>query len=620
MVSYGTFQQLSERLVNEDGDVRALTEETILNAAGRGSSSGGASVVYSRGRAKSNHRRGGPKPSRRILLIDEVDVFFSRDFYGETYNPGLSLKLDDIAKLQKLAWSMKGGDTKLILPKLHATDAYISLMTTYAGVKKLLDGQILRMIRDLDAWKSSGPEEQFRSYKIIDGKVAYKSGVCYDANISFDYVTLWTYFHEKDVGGVTDAALEEHLGLFIKCGQFSYAEIPKRYEIILGVTGTLVPETRGSPHPLGTFEQAIIRDDYRIRYQTDLPSVFGEKNLTFRENEHVSVQTDEDNFNNAIGMEAEKALHGRAVLIFFESEAKLQAWHDSAYGQRVPPGIMDCIKSDTRDITVRVRKATHSGTVTLLSREHGRGLDFHCSDKTVEQTGGLHVVQTFLSEELSEEIQIRGRTARQKNKGSFQMILLAQDLDKFEITEAEIKQKEQGIFVPAAAPPPPPATTTTAGGASTAPVAAAPPPAPPAPPATGTAAVPATASTQTMYAFLHEKRAAFLEKSAENRREAVRCALVLHNETTRFQKKLVKLELVSTMQTPISVAMRDQCLQFLSGRNVVKAKCRLLCLSDATGSMSHVWTQTQNSIRAMLERVAEISGGGNIEVTCNIGH
>ena len=33
-------------------------------------------------------------------------------------------------------------------------------------------------------------------------------------------------------------------------------------------------------------------------------------------------------------------------------------------------------------------------------------------------------MQAFLSEELSEEIQIKGRTARQTNKGTFMLILL----------------------------------------------------------------------------------------------------------------------------------------------------------------------------------------------------
>jgi len=35
----------------------------------------------------------------------------------------------------------------------------------------------------------------------------------------------------------------------------------------------------------------------------------------------------------------------------------------------------------------------------------------------------VHVIQTFLSEELSEEIQIKGRAARQGQDGSYSMVL-----------------------------------------------------------------------------------------------------------------------------------------------------------------------------------------------------
>jgi hypothetical protein len=198
----------------------------------------------------------------------------------------------------------------------------------------------------------------------------------------------------------------------------------------------------------------------------------------------------------------------------------------------------------------------------------------------VDELGGLHVVQTFLSEELSEEIQIRGRTARQKNKGSFQMILLAKDLEKFEISDDEIEQKRKGLYVP---------VNTDA----------------------SAAALPATSGVpqQTMYEFLHAKRAVFLDKSSVTRREAVWCAKALHDSSAAFQR-----DLLAFSHSP-KQSVKDKCLQFLRGRNIVQAKCRLLCLSDATGSMSSVWDKTQNSIRTMLERISAISGGsGNIEV------
>ena len=625
MVKYGTFQQLSERLINEEGNVRVMTHDLVLG---------------------SKEARAPPAGTakKRILLVDEVDVFFGSSFYGETYNLGASLQLGCIAELQRKAWDMRAGDTKLIMPVLEAMDAYTKLMRDFPHVKGIMEGQLMKMIRDLEAWKNGGRDESYREYKIIEGKVAYKSGVCYDSTISFGYVTLWTYFHEVECKRIAQAALDTNLGLMINCGQFSYAEIPKRYHLILGVTGTLVPEKQGGPHPLGTFEQEIITKDYRIKGQTELPSVFGERNLTFREQEHVSVEKSTDEFNNAIGREVAKALDGRAVLVFFESEAKLDAWQASPYGQRWhSAGAMEVIKSDTMNITLKVRKATHSGQITLLSREHGRGLDFLCNDKKVDDLGGLHVVQTFLSEELSEEIQIRGRTARQMNKGSFQMILLSKDLEKFMVSAADIDLKEKGIFVPvyplekecaichnehtnpeilmcghgfckgcvnalraregADCKCPicrKPITSATAA-AGAAPVA-------------GAEGGAAGAAKQTLYEFLHAKRAVYLDHQSLARREAVRCAKALHCQSSTFQKDLLSLSRMSASQRKKSEEM-SKCIKFLAGRNIKTAKCRLMCLSDATASMQQTWAQTQESIKTMLERITAISGGnGNIEV------
>jgi preprotein translocase subunit SecA len=67
--------------------------------------------------------------------------------------------------------------------------------------------------------------------------------------------------------------------------------------------------------------------------------------------------------------------------------------------------------------------------VTLLTRVFGRGLDFVCRDRELLANGGIHVLQTFLSEALSEEYQIMGRAARQGDPGSYSMILLDQDLE-----------------------------------------------------------------------------------------------------------------------------------------------------------------------------------------------
>ena len=67
-------------------------------------------------------------------------------------------------------------------------------------------------------------------------------------------------------------------------------------------------------------------------------------------------------------------------------------------------------------------------------------------DQKVRSNGGVHVIQTFLSEELSEEIQIKGRTARQGDEGSYSMFLLDSSLAKFNITADSLAKNESRLY------------------------------------------------------------------------------------------------------------------------------------------------------------------------------
>ena len=69
MVKYGTFAELSERLINSNGCMRQMTKTLLLNTAvGAGVGDGGSTFEHSQGAEGRRTRR---------LLIDEVDVFFS---------------------------------------------------------------------------------------------------------------------------------------------------------------------------------------------------------------------------------------------------------------------------------------------------------------------------------------------------------------------------------------------------------------------------------------------------------------------------------------------------------------------------------------------------------------
>ena len=114
-----------------------------------------------------------------------------------------------------------------------------------------------------------------------------------------------------------------------------------------------------------------------------------------------------------------------AVMIFFKSSKVLMEFYDSVY--------LNDIKLETVIITEKTCEkekekgfllATTPGAVTLMIREFGRGTDFKCFDSRMLKDGGVHVIQTFFSLDLSEEIQIKGRTARQGENGSYRLVSL----------------------------------------------------------------------------------------------------------------------------------------------------------------------------------------------------
>ena len=83
--------------------------------------------------------------------------------------------------------------------------------------------------------------DNHNDYLVKDNKIGYKIGDRYQFNAQQGYLTQFAYLREKQANKVTDDVVSQNVGLLIKCGEFSYAEIPKKdcFDVILGVTGTL---------------------------------------------------------------------------------------------------------------------------------------------------------------------------------------------------------------------------------------------------------------------------------------------------------------------------------------------------------------------------------------------
>ena len=91
--------------------------------------------------------------------------------------------------------------------------------------------------------------------------------------------------------------------------------------------------------------------------------------------------------------------------------------------------IIDQQISDNQKKNTAVLKATQSESITYITRPFGRGTDFMSLDERVNKAGGIVVIITFLPQTLSEEIQIKGRTARQSTPGIAHIIINQQELN-----------------------------------------------------------------------------------------------------------------------------------------------------------------------------------------------
>jgi hypothetical protein len=485
-VNYGTFSDLAEKSINAKGNIRSMTDSVVIQRSGKPALPPAA-------------------PRQKILLIDEVDVFFSDTFYGSTYTPTSVFRNEHTDALQQYLWAQRVVIADLGAGKLielaKQQPSFLALKERYDHLGKVLDFHLRSMVSSLEkipGVKSAAGEltDVFGSggYHVVQGvlaeeelgaaaadvaeeslepepeqadggeagspllphseqptgwRVAYQDQAVLSDKIFVDYETMWLYFYEQGLynedegsmhGTLNPKAIDgpmdvDHaLGVRLKCGEFSFAEMGRApyYKHTLGVTGTL--------DCLGDFELGIIRDDYGIRRMSLAPSIYGANRMVFdrpgRDDPNASLEIvpDLEGWHQAI--QNEIVLRQRLkvpVVVFFETEARMKAYDEWLEARNISKPNQEMVTEEEDNIDFYVRFAARSGNATLFTKFHGRGTDFKVREDSVDAAGGMHVLQTFLSEEKAEEIQIRGRSARQDKRGTYKLVLLAQDLEKFEL-------------------------------------------------------------------------------------------------------------------------------------------------------------------------------------------
>ncbi|CAF3863404.1 unnamed protein product, partial [Adineta steineri] len=147
----------------------------------------------------------------------------------------------------------------------------------------------------------------------------------------------------------------------------------------------------------------------------------------FKQKRHIQLQTiltgnDDEWLQTIVSETIDNARKQRGILVICET--RLDAKTISKQLQRADPTCLVRLYTDNTDAVESnvVGNQIQASEIIVATNLAGRGTDLKTSS-IVEQNGGLHVCLTFLPNNLRVEEQAFGRTSRQGQRGTSQMIL-----------------------------------------------------------------------------------------------------------------------------------------------------------------------------------------------------
>ncbi|CAF1267977.1 unnamed protein product, partial [Rotaria sordida] len=334
---------------------------------------------------------------KSILLIDEVDVFFS-DKFGIMLYPAAIVYNEYLAEIQKDIWKnlMTGNLDKTKLKNLVNERIAKSLsqdnMPLYLKKSDILENHLEKMINTaIQIYKDMKDKNILKEkYKLIDDNIYMKDSDGKYVSYTFcGYENSFYYLklkYEKEENFEQVQLNEKNFGyLLIRCGTISYSELPNSYDRIFGVSGSL--------KDLSSAEESLLKY-YKIGKRSYYPSFFGQSKLIFNQNKDFLIREDKKDWFDSIVTQARKKItEDRSVLIFFHNEELLDEFYNVYSGDlgvipffitqnKIFDGKQEKKYSDF-DVNKLIKDeyAGHHGKVTLLTKDFGRGVDFQSEAK-----------------------------------------------------------------------------------------------------------------------------------------------------------------------------------------------------------------------------------------------
>ncbi|KAL4460810.1 hypothetical protein ABPG74_016282 [Tetrahymena malaccensis] len=407
LIQYNTFYKLTEKIINQPNDHRNTFED------------------YLHSKSSQNYLKNNSQQVKKILIVDELDFFFGENFLGQVYAVGSQFKSEKIVNLMKLIWKKR--QRGINIDDIRNTQEYKEIFDENDKLRQMrnfIDQKIEQMINDA---RSMEKHTYFldRVQNGVERVIAYQEIDGVSHNSVQGYKTAFAYLQEWQRKKITKEQLYNNLSLNFNIGCFSYPKIIDCYSLVLGVTGTLQSMTN--------FQIDQMKKLCNIQKQTITPSIYGESKFQFNPSTDVFLcAKKKDYFQQILGQINEMISKNRSTIVFFENQQNLFEFYQYLNNNGIKEVLILTEQASNKKSIIA--KAAYCNAITLATKPFGRGTDFKCYDRTLIKNGGIHIIQTFLSETIAEQIQIQGRTARQGDPGSYSLVVLQECLNsKFNV-------------------------------------------------------------------------------------------------------------------------------------------------------------------------------------------
>ena len=188
-----------------------------------------------------------------------------------------------------------------------------------------------------------------------------------------------------------------------------------KYNKVLGMTGTLGSDS----------SQEFLKTIYGVELAF-VPTYKDKQVIELPARSEPTLEALRETVCNSSYQEA--VLHNRAVLIVCENikdaDYLCQALKDKC-GNKAKT--INYSRSEEKLYNSDIEQLVQPRTIIVATNLAGRGTDIKTSGE-VEANGGLHVISTFIAKNVRDEAQVKGRTSRQGNSGSYQIMAYVPDM------------------------------------------------------------------------------------------------------------------------------------------------------------------------------------------------